>query len=190
MEELPILTEPVEYDWFLFTLASAAYLVGLLGTAFDPPHQITVHVIRPLFSIFWVPIASILSMLLVCFCWIFPAIPGSIAFNCWGTKFLRARLCVSSGLLAVTYAFGNPLHFRAEQWYWLHTYMCGYLATAGSTIPKLQRSNWAVFIMLVIAVTFRFHVPEWRLLDYVWSTYFLFVSGALWTLPIKRGDTC
>ena len=171
------MTNDHRYNWYVFALASAAYLIGLAATVFNPPCLFDSFVLRPVFSSLWTPIAAIIALLSVGFLWVFPAVPASIAFNCWGSKFVSLRLCTSSALLAALYAVGNTLHFRVEQWYWLHTYMCGYLCASGLIVPKLRGTNWGTFAMLIFVVLFFRHaVPMWRTMDYVWSAYFLFVS--------------
>lgn len=174
-----------EHNWWGWALPSLLYVIGLAGTSFDPPQLFATFVIHPLGSVLWPFLAWMIVLPLFGLYWFFPAIPCAIAFNCWGTKFIRARLCLSSVLLAGNYFLGNGLHFKAEQWYWLHTYMCGILIATGSQVPRLKASNWIAFAMLALAIGSGLRVPEWRALDHVWGIYFLFVSTVVWVFPMS-----
>jgi hypothetical protein len=168
------------------TVIALSYLLGLVGT-FADPSKIYREIAHPLLKYMSEPVAFLLLSPLLGFCWLFPAIAGTMAFNWWGGSFLRTRLTLSSLMMAGLYLGGNSWHFAGEQWIWLHLYMCGQLIVLGYTFPKIQITNWIAFGLLVLAYVSHARISTWETLDYLWGLYFVFAAFAPWALRIELG---
>jgi len=171
-----------------WVLLFALYIGGLVALFADLPASIVI-LGRMLSRHMWEPLAFMLISPLLGFLYLFVPIAGTMAFAIWPSRLLRARLATSCAVLAALYLSGNNLGFHRDQWYLLHSYMCGGLIAVGTMIPVTKYSAWVAFILLVIAYVSHFRVETWRLLDYVWGLYFLGLSVVAFAFPTAVVET-
>jgi len=158
------------------------YFAGLVGMLSDLPATFF-RMLSPVFKYLWTPLAFMIVALFGGACF-FIAIGGPISFNLHWKGLPRARLTLSSAILAVLYITGSPLHFRRQQWLWLDSYMCGQLMSVGYAMPGTKWSSWLAFGMLVLAWAVHPSSAGWVVIDYVWAVYMALLAIAPWVLNI------